>query len=46
MRIGSLTIPLLNPPMFIIFLLYFILNFDTLIDMKLDYEEARKAKKK
>ena len=45
LKIGRVTIPLFNPPLFIIFLSYFILNFNTLIDMKLDYEEARKSRR-
>ncbi|MEO8413282.1 MAG: hypothetical protein ABI472_06465 [Ginsengibacter sp.] len=42
MKIGPLTISLFNPPMFVVFLLYFFLNFNTLVDIKLDYEEADK----
>ncbi len=47
-RIGSLEIhtPLFQPKLFLIFLLYFFLNFDTLVDIQLDYKEAKELKKK
>ncbi len=41
MEIGPLTIPLFNLPMFLIFLLYFFLHFNTLVDIKPDYEEEK-----
>jgi hypothetical protein len=46
LKIGPLTIPLFNPPMFLVFPLYFLLNFNTLMDIKLDYEEEKELKKK
>jgi hypothetical protein len=45
-RIGSLEIhtPLFQPHLFFIFLLYFFLNFDTLVDIRLDYKEEKELK--
>ena len=48
MRIGSLELwtPTFQLLSFSILVLFFVLNFDTLINIRLDYQEARKAKKK
>ena len=48
MRIGSLELwtPTFQLLSFSILVLFFVLNFDTLINIRLDYQEARQAKKK
>jgi hypothetical protein len=45
---GSLEIhtPLFQPHLFLIFILYFLLNFDTLVDIRLDYKEEKELKRK
>src|SRR5579862_1735270 len=47
MRIGSLELwtPTFQVLSFGILMLFFVLNFDTLINIRLDYQEARQAKK-
>lgn len=41
-----ISLPVFQPALFFIFMLYFILNFDMLVEMKLDNEDAKAAKKK
>jgi len=47
LRIGSIELwtPTFQPLSFGILVLFFVLNFDTLINIRLDYLEARRAKK-
>lgn len=47
-RIGSLEIslPIFQPRLFLIFLIYIFLNFDTLVDIRLDYIEAKELRKR
>ena len=45
-RIGPLevSLPIFQPRLFLILFIYIVLNFDTLVDIRLDYKEAKELR--